>query len=95
MIRMAAPYGTCTSVSATFDIYSEVEAEATRLLGSVLVTHQTGPSGKEVQRLYIEEGCDIGSELYLSMLVDRASSRITRPGSKRSNVRNGGVSGIG
>ncbi len=56
---------------------AEVEAEATRLLGSVLVTHQTGPSGKEVQRLYIEEGCDIGSELYLSMLVDRASSRIT------------------
>jgi succinyl-CoA synthetase beta subunit len=55
----------------------EVEAEATRLLGSVLVTHQTGPSGKEVQRLYIEEGCDIGTELYLSMLVDRASSRIT------------------
>lgn len=55
----------------------EVKAEAERLLGSVLVTHQTGPAGKEVQRLYIEEGCDIGTELYLSMLVDRASSRIT------------------
>ncbi len=55
----------------------EVRSEATRLLGSVLVTHQTGPSGKEVQRLYIEEGCDIGRELYLSMLVDRGSSRIT------------------
>ena len=55
----------------------EVKAEAERLLGSVLVTHQTGPAGKEVQRLYIEEGCDIGTELYLSMLVDRVSSRIT------------------
>jgi len=56
---------------------NEVKAEAERLLGSVLVTHQTGPAGKEVQRLYIEEGCDIGTELYLSMLVDRVSSRIT------------------
>ena len=54
-----------------------VREEATRLLGSVLVTHQTGPSGKEVQRLYIEEGCDIGSELYLSMLVDRGTSTVT------------------
>ena len=55
----------------------EVRAEADRLLGSVLVTHQTGPVGKEVQRLYIEQGCDIGRELYLSLLVDRASSRVT------------------
>ena len=54
-----------------------VREEATRLLGSVLVTHQTGLSGKEVQRLYIEEGCDIGSELYLSMLVDRGTSTVT------------------
>ena len=54
-----------------------VKAEAERLLGSVLVTHQTGPSGKEVQRLYIEEGCDIGTELYLSMLVDRGTSKVT------------------
>ena len=54
-----------------------VKAEAERLLGSVLVTHQTGPSGKEVQRLYIEEGCDIGTELYLSMLVDRGTSQVT------------------
>ena len=56
---------------------AEVKAEAERLLGSTLVTHQTGPAGKEVQRLYIEQGCDIGRELYLSMLVDRASSQIT------------------
>ncbi len=54
-----------------------VKDEATRLLGSVLVTHQTGPSGKEVQRLYIEEGCDIARELYLSMLVDRGTSTVT------------------
>ncbi len=54
-----------------------VKDEANRLLGSVLVTHQTGPSGKEVQRLYIEEGCDISRELYLSMLVDRGTSTVT------------------
>ena len=56
---------------------AEVKAEAQRILGSTLVTHQTGPAGKEVQRLYIEEGCDIATELYLSMLVDRSSSQIT------------------
>ena len=56
---------------------ADVKAEAERLLGSTLVTHQTGPAGKEVQRLYIEHGCDIGRELYLSMLVDRGSSQVT------------------
>jgi len=56
---------------------AEVKTEAQRILGSTLVTHQTGPAGKEVQRLYIEEGCDIATELYLSMLVDRSSSQIT------------------
>ena len=56
---------------------ADVKAEAERLLGSTLVTHQTGPTGKEVQRLYIEQGCDIGRELYLSMLVDRGSSQVT------------------
>ena len=55
----------------------EVREVATELLGKILVTHQTGPAGKEVQRLYIEEGCDIGRELYLSMLVDRASNAVT------------------
>ena len=55
----------------------DVREVATELLGKTLVTHQTGPAGKEVQRLYIEEGCDIGRELYLSMLVDRASSSVT------------------
>ncbi|MGB1545554.1 MAG: ADP-forming succinate--CoA ligase subunit beta [Candidatus Puniceispirillaceae bacterium] len=56
---------------------AEVKTEAQRILGSTLVTHQTGPAGKEVQRLYIEEGCEIATELYLSMLVDRSSSQIT------------------
>ena len=56
---------------------ADVKAEAERLLGSTLVTHQTGPAGKEVQRLYVEQGCDIGRELYLSMLVDRGSSQVT------------------
>jgi succinyl-CoA synthetase beta subunit len=54
----------------------DVRAEAKRLLGSVLVTHQTGPHGKEVNRLYIEDGSLIDREFYLSALVDRESSRI-------------------
>ena len=55
----------------------EVRENADEMLGSVLVTKQTGPQGKEVKRLYIEEGCDIARELYLSLLVDRATSRVT------------------
>ena len=55
----------------------DVREVATDLLGRTLVTHQTGPQGREVRRLYVEEGCDIGDELYLSLLVDRGSSRIT------------------
>ncbi len=54
----------------------EVRKEAERLLGAVLVTHQTGPQGKQVHRLYIEEGSAIEREFYLSALVDRESSRI-------------------
>jgi succinyl-CoA synthetase beta subunit len=54
----------------------DVKKEATRLLGSTLVTHQTGPHGKEVRRLYIEEGSAIDREYYLSALVDRATSRV-------------------
>jgi succinyl-CoA synthetase beta subunit len=47
------------------------------MLGHVLVTKQTGPRGREVKRVYVEEGCDIKRELYLGMLVDRKTSRIT------------------
>ncbi|WP_256376753.1 ADP-forming succinate--CoA ligase subunit beta [Thalassospira sp. MCCC 1A01428] len=54
----------------------EVGTNAGQMLGATLVTHQTGPDGKEVKRVYIEEGCDIARELYLSILVDRASSRV-------------------
>src|SRR5215468_6459922 len=50
--------------------------EAQRLLGSILVTHQTGPHGKQVNRLYIEEGSAIDREFYLSALVDRETSRV-------------------
>jgi succinyl-CoA synthetase beta subunit len=55
---------------------AEVKREAERLLGSTLVTHQTGPHGKEVRRLYIEEGSAIEKEFYLSMLIDRETSRV-------------------
>ena len=55
----------------------EVTDVAGEILGRTLVTHQTGPEGREVRRLYVEDGCDIADELYLSMLVDRGTSRIT------------------
>ncbi|MEQ8320170.1 MAG: ADP-forming succinate--CoA ligase subunit beta [Rhodospirillales bacterium] len=55
----------------------EVRANAEEMLGHILVTKQTGPAGKEVKRLYIEEGCDIARELYLGMLLDRETSRLT------------------
>ena len=55
----------------------EVSSSASEMLGQVLVTKQTGPAGKEVKRIYIEEGCDIQRELYLSMLVDRQSGHVT------------------
>ena len=54
----------------------EVKQFATQMLGNTLVTIQTGPAGKQVNRLYIEDGSDIAKEFYLSMLVDRATSRI-------------------
>jgi len=54
----------------------DVRTFADQMLGRTLVTHQTGPEGKTVQRLYIEEGASIARELYLSALVDRGSSRI-------------------
>jgi succinyl-CoA synthetase beta subunit len=54
----------------------EVKKNAEEMLGRVLVTHQTGPKGKQVNRLYIEEGADIARELYLSLLVDRETSRV-------------------
>ncbi len=55
----------------------EVRAAAEAMLGHVLVTKQTGPAGRKVHRLYVEAGCDIARELYLSLLVDRITGRIT------------------
>ena len=56
---------------------ADVGATAKSMLGMTLVTHQTGPAGKLVQRIYVEEGCDIKRELYLGMLIDRVTSRVT------------------
>ena len=55
---------------------SELEAEAKKMMGKILKTHQTGPEGKVVKRLYIEEASDISKEFYLSCLVDRETSKI-------------------
>ncbi|WP_019638092.1 ADP-forming succinate--CoA ligase subunit beta [Paenibacillus fonticola] len=54
----------------------EVRAYAEEILGKVLVTHQTGPEGKEVKRLLIEQGCDIKKEYYVGVVVDRATGRV-------------------
>ena len=56
--------------------FKDLKNEAKNMMGKTLVTHQTGPQGKEVKRLYIEEASDIKRELYLSCLVDRESSKI-------------------
>jgi len=55
----------------------EAAEEAQKMLGRTLVTHQTGPAGKQVNRIYIEDGAAIERELYLAMLVDRNSSRVS------------------
>ena len=54
----------------------ELKKEAENMMGKILITHQTGPEGKEVKRLYIEEASEISKEFYLSCLVDRESSKI-------------------
>jgi succinyl-CoA synthetase beta subunit len=64
----------------------EVRENARRMIGMTLVTHQTGPKGKLVKRIYVESGCDIKRELYLGMLVDRATSRITIMASSEGGV---------
>ena len=55
----------------------EAAEEAKKMLGRTLVTHQTGPAGKQVNRIYIEDGSGIETELYLALLVDRQTSRIS------------------
>ncbi|NOY44097.1 MAG: ADP-forming succinate--CoA ligase subunit beta [Deltaproteobacteria bacterium] len=56
---------------------AEAREAAAAMLGSKLVTHQTGPAGKEVLKVYVEEGCDIAQELYLGIVVDRATGFVT------------------
>jgi succinyl-CoA synthetase beta subunit len=64
----------------------EVRAYAKELLGKVLVTHQTGPEGKEIKRLLVEEGCDIKKEYYLGLVLDRATARVTLMGSEEGGM---------
>lgn len=64
----------------------EVRSYANELLGKILVTHQTGPEGKEVKRLYIEEGSDIQKEYYLSLVLDRATSCVVMMGSEEGGM---------
>jgi succinyl-CoA synthetase beta subunit len=64
----------------------EVRQFAEELLGRRLVTHQTGPEGRVVKRIYVEEGCDIGRELYLGAVVDRQTSRVTLMASTEGGV---------
>ena len=55
---------------------SKIKTETEKMFGKTLVTHQTGPEGKKVKRVYIQEAYDIEKELYLSCLIDRGSSKI-------------------
>ena len=64
----------------------EARVHATALLGSTLVTHQTGSEGKEVQKVFVEQGCDIDQEFYLGMVIDRATARITVMASSEGGV---------
>ncbi|HLS09501.1 ADP-forming succinate--CoA ligase subunit beta [Lentibacillus sp.] len=64
----------------------DVRTYADELLGKNLVTHQTGPEGKEVKRLLIEEGCDIKNEYYVGLVVDRATSRVVMMASEEGGT---------
>ncbi|MCR6096027.1 ADP-forming succinate--CoA ligase subunit beta [Salipaludibacillus agaradhaerens] len=64
----------------------EVRTYADDILGKTLVTHQTGPEGKEVKRLLIEQGCDIQKEYYVGLVVDRATSRIVMMASEEGGT---------
>jgi succinyl-CoA synthetase beta subunit len=64
----------------------EVRQLAEQMLGMTLVTHQTGPDGRQVRRVYVEDGCEIARELYLAALIDRAVSRLTLMASTEGGV---------
>ncbi len=65
---------------------AEARAAATEILGKTLVTHQTGPHGRVVRRLFVEQGCKIARELYLGIVVDRAIGRVTVMASTEGGV---------
>lgn len=64
----------------------EVRTYASEILGKTLVTHQTGPEGKEVKRLLVEEGCDIKDEYYIGLVLDRATSRVVMMASEEGGT---------
>ncbi|WP_053375705.1 ADP-forming succinate--CoA ligase subunit beta [Paenibacillus sp. FJAT-27812] len=64
----------------------EVRAYASEILGKVLVTHQTGPEGKEVKRLLIEQGCDIKKEYYIGVVLDRGTGRVVMMASEEGGT---------
>lgn len=64
----------------------EVRTYASEILGKTLITHQTGPEGKEVKRLLIEEGCDIKKEYYIGLVLDRATSRVVMMASEEGGT---------
>jgi succinyl-CoA synthetase beta subunit len=65
---------------------AEAKAIAEKMIGMKLVTHQTGPEGKEVHKVYVEDGCDIARELYLGMVLDRGVGRLTMMASTEGGV---------
>jgi succinyl-CoA synthetase beta subunit len=64
----------------------EVRQSANQMLGMNLVTHQTGPGGRQVRRVYVEDGCEIARELYLGAVIDRAASRLTLMASTEGGI---------
>ena len=64
----------------------EAKQHAAAILGKKLVTHQTGPEGKEVLKVFVEQGCDIAKEYYLGMVIDRVTSRVTVMASSEGGV---------
>ena len=66
--------------------HEEAASHAQEILGKVLVTHQTGPEGKEVKKVYVEEGCDISRELYVAVVVDRETQRVALMASSEGGV---------
>ncbi|MDH3714608.1 MAG: ADP-forming succinate--CoA ligase subunit beta [Gammaproteobacteria bacterium] len=68
------------------DSLAQLERDAADMLGNTLLTEQTGPGGREVEHVYVEEACEVERELYLSMLVDRETSRVTLIASARGGI---------